>query len=249
MAVITLTTDWGVQDYYAGMLKGYLIQHLPDAQIIDITHQIRPFDIPTAAFQVRAVLQAFPANTIHIALVNAFEQNAICAAVSLYDQWIIVPDNRMASMIMCQNVCAGLTFAEPPNLPYFQQVAILAKLIASQKFDNLKTVELLPAQWLYPIISDQCMKGLFIHIDHFGNCITNIHKKEFYHELKNRKFELSFRSIRIRELHEHFFEVDKGDAIAYFGNSGFLEIGMREASAGTLLGIKPYDQLTIEFFE
>lgn len=251
MAIVTLTTDFGNQDFYAGLLKGKLLTVDPSINIIDITHQINPFDIPSAAFQVRTILHAFPQNTIHVVLVNAFEQNATIAAINFYNQWIILPDNRMASMIMQMNIQEGLTLNEElikdiPN--YFGRIAKLVEIISLQQYDKLIPISLKPAQWFYPYTNQNSMKGLIIHIDRFGNCISNIHKDDFYRELKGRKFELCFRKIRINKIHNQYYEVDKGDALAYFGLSGFLELAIREANASSLLGVKVFDQFTIDFF-
>ncbi len=253
MGIITLTTDLGNQDFYAGLLKGKLISLNQSCNIIDITHQINPFDIPAAAFQVRTIIQEFPENTIHIVLVNAFEQNAIIAAVPMpNNQWIIVPDNRLASMIMQTNIQQGFTLKPEiikkiPN--YFAKIAELVKIIMDNRLEELVSIPLKPAQWFYPSISGNTMRGLIIHIDHFGNCISNIHRDEFYKEKKNRNFELCIRNLRIKKIHKEYYEVDKGDALAYFGISGFLEFAIREANAGALLGIKTFDQFTIDFYD
>lgn len=251
MGIITLTTDLGNQDFYAGLLKGKLLSQNRQLNIIDITHQINPYDIPSAAFQVRTIIDEFPENTIHIALVNAFEQNAVIVAVQFHDQWIIVPDNRMASMIMQTNIQEGFTLKPEimdaiPN--YFGKISMMVDVITQKKFENLIKIPLKPAQWFYPSISENTMKGLIIHIDRFGNCISNIHKNDFYNEIKGRRFEIRFRNIKIHKIHKEYYEVDKGDALAYFGLSGFMELALREANAGSLLGVKTYDQFTIEFY-
>jgi hypothetical protein len=251
MGIITLTTDLGNQDFYAGLLKGKLLSLNKSLNIIDITHQINPFDIPSAAFQVRSILHAFPEQTIHIALVNAFEQNAVMAAVEVQNQWIIVPDNRMASMIMQTHVQEGYSLKseilkDEPDL--FSQIARIVQHLLDNQVNELVKIPLKPAQWFYPSVYGNTLRGMIIHIDRFGNCISNIHQTDFMNEQKNRRFELSLRNLKIRKIHHRYFEVEKGDAIAYFGLSGFLEIAIREANAGALLGIKVFDQFTIEFF-
>lgn len=251
MGIVTLTTDLGNQDFYAGLLKGKLLSLNPQWNLIDITHQIKPFDIPSAAFQVRTIIDAFPENTIHLALVNAFEQNAVIAAVHFRNQWIIVPDNRMASMIMQANIQEGYTLKPEvlekiPN--YFSKVAKMVEVLYNNQLEELIKIPLKPAQWFYPSASENCMKGLIIHIDHFGNCISNIHRDDFYKELRGRYFELNFRKIKIRKIHREYYEVDKGDPLAYFGLSGFLELALREANASNLLGVKVFDQFTIDFY-
>lgn len=249
--IITLTTDLGNQDFYAGLLKGKLLSLNRQLNIIDITHQINPYDIPSAAFQVRTIIDEYPENTIHIALVNAFEQNAVIAAVPFHNQWIIVPDNRMASMIMQTHIQEGFTLKPDiiNKIPdYFSKISKMVDTISQKKFDDFIKIPLKPAQWFYPSVSGNTMKGLIIHIDRFGNCISNIHKNDFYKELNGRRFELCFRTIKIRKIHKEYYEVEKGDALAYFGLSGFLELAIREANACNLLGVKTYDQFTIDFY-
>jgi len=251
MGIITLTTDLGNQDFYAGLLKGKLLSQNQKLNIIDITHQINPYDIPSAAFQVRSILDAFPENTIHIALVNAFEQNATIAAIPIQNQWIIVPDNRMASMIMQKNIEEGYTLSPEilnEQSGYFAKIARIVQTITQNQLEELIKVPLKPAQWFYPFISENIFKGLIIHVDRFGNCISNIHRNDFYAESRNRNFEINIRNLKLRKIHSNYYEVEKGDALAYFGLSGFLELAIREANAGALLGIKNFDQFTIEFF-
>ncbi|MEL6676893.1 MAG: SAM hydroxide adenosyltransferase, partial [Bacteroidota bacterium] len=92
-----------------------------------------------------------------------------------------------------------------------------------------------------------CLRGKVIHIDKFGNAITNIERKGFMDIKQERRFEIFIRNVRLQRIVNTYSDVNKADALAIFGESNQLEIAMREASAAELLGLKVHDMITIEF--
>jgi S-adenosylmethionine hydrolase len=110
-----------------------------------------------------------------------------------------------------------------------------------------KPIEVKELRWGEPTYTNNCLRGKIIHIDKFGNAITNIHKPNFMDLKEGRSFEIYVRSLRLRRIVTTYSDVGKADALAIFGENGHLEIGMREASAAELLGLSVHDMITIEF--
>ncbi|RMG57818.1 MAG: hypothetical protein D6722_24340, partial [Bacteroidetes bacterium] len=108
-------------------------------------------------------------------------------------------------------------------------------------------VPLRELRWGEPSYSGNCLRGKIIHIDKFGNAITNIHREGFMALKQQRRFEIFIRNVRLRRIVNTYADVAKADALAIFGESAHLEIAMREASAAELLGLKVHDMITIEF--
>ena len=102
--------------------------------------------------------------------------------------------------------------------------------------------------WGEPTYSENSLRGIIVHIDHFGNAITNITKKEFLRLKGDRSFQIFIRSLRLQRIVSTYSDVSKGEALAIFGQSGHLEIAIREGSAEQLLGLSNQDMLTIEFY-
>jgi hypothetical protein len=92
------------------------------------------------------------------------------------------------------------------------------------------------------------MRGIIMHIDHFGNAITNIRKSEFLRVKGERSFQVFIRNVRLQRIVSTYSDVAKGEALAIFGEHGHLEISIREGAASQLLGLKEQDMLTIEFY-
>ena len=100
MGVITLISDWGSNDYYTAAVKGMIYKYYPEAQIVDITHEISPFDVDEAAYVIRNAYKSFPDNTVHIIGINTEESLNHPHSVVYYNkQYFIGSDNGVFSLI------------------------------------------------------------------------------------------------------------------------------------------------------
>lgn len=264
--LITLTSDMGLKDYYVAAMKGAIYSQLPDVKIVDISHNIPPFDILHASFVLKNTFKQFPKNTIHIIGVDAEkndENNHII--VKNYDQYFIGADNGIFSLIFDKkpdgiwniNIDTEINDYSFPTKDIFVPVAChLARgglpSVVAKEIQEIKTKQL-----FRPIIDNSSIKAMVCYIDKYGNLMTNVTMQIFRDVGKNRSFKLFLTrsEYSIQKICSKYNDVPEGERVAIFGSSGFLEIainkGVRGSGGGAsqLFGIKINDIITIEFKE
>ena len=275
MAIITLTTDFGEKDYYAGAIKGAIYSELENAKIVDISHSVSPFNIPEAAYIIKNAYNNFPKGTIHLVGIDSeltAENKHI--AVLLDGHFFICANNGIMSMICSDKTPDKIVEINIHNnietnftvLDVFVKVAchiarggtleVIGKVInAIKPITNLK-----------PIVNDDQSQiiGNVIYIDNYGNVITNIKKSFFKNIEKGRTFEISIRSYKFKIIHNTYSEVvnfktpkekrnDEGKGLVLFNSANFLEIAVYKSnrdtvgSAASLMGLDYRDTITINF--
>ena len=264
--LITLTSDMGLKDYYVAAMKGAIYSQLPDVKIVDISHNIPPFDILHASFVLKNTFKQFPKNTIHIIGVDAEkndDNNHII--VKNYDQYFIGADNGIFSLIFDKkpdgiwniNIDTEINDYSFPTKDIFVPVAChlsrggLPSVVAKE-IQEIKTKQL-----FRPIIDNNSIKAMVCYIDKYGNLMTNVTMQIFRDVGKNRSFKifLTRSEYSIQKICSKYNDVPEGERVAIFGSSGFLEIainkGVRGSGGGAsqLFGIKINDIITIEFKE
>ncbi|MEM6799968.1 MAG: SAM-dependent chlorinase/fluorinase [Bacteroidota bacterium] len=258
MSIITLTSDLGNDSHYAAIVKGVIMSLYPAARLLDITHNIPSFDTMQAAYIVKHSFSAFPEGSIHIVAVDPEKGKSDMGMVMAYNKHFFVgPDNGVMSLIsdsqsaICHRIeNEGLLRTQyPSSFRAARSFAPTAAFLASggtlaevgEPFD-MQTLH-----WGAPSYSENCLRGKVIHIDKFGNAVTNIDKTNFLKLKADKRFEIFIRNVRLQRIVNTYADVGKADALAIFGENQFLEIAMREASAAQLLGLKVHDMITIEF--
>lgn len=276
MAFITLTTDFGTKDHFAGTVKGAIYSELPEARIVDITHEISPFNITETAYIVKNAYKSFPKGTIHIIGVDSelSVQNKHLA-ILLDDHYFICPDNGVISMIASEinptqiveiNIHNHVESSFPVLDVFVKIASFIAKggklpVIGKETVSYKKLIEIQPK-----INQDKnIIKGGVIYIDNYGNVISNISKKLFSDIGKDRAFTITARRYTFSEVHSQYNEVVNfnsediriydGKKLALFNSANFLEIAIYRSNlktvggASTLLGLKYRDTITVEFFD
>lgn len=257
MAIITLTTDWGLKDHYTGSVKGTLLSLMPDATIVDITHEIPPFDSEPASFVILNCYHNFPKGTIHIIGINTEASIETPHIVMLYDgHYFIGADNGIFSLIAHEKPEKIIELNIPQDSDYFtfstRDVFVKAAyLIAKgEKLENLgfEKDALNEMITLKPVVETNSIKGNVIYIDSYENVITNISKELFREVGKGKKFVISFRGgTDIDSISHGYKDVDPGEKLALFGTSAYLEIAINMGNASSLLGLKLKDSVRIDF--
>ena len=274
MSIITLTTDYGLKDHFVGALKGKVLSEYSEAKIIDISHEIDPFNTLEASYIISASYASFPKGTVHLIGVD-IEANKENKHIVMQwnDHYFIAADNGILSMlsqkivpqkIVAINIHDRLP-SEATDLDVFVKVAChLAKgglmNIIGKEINIIKEVTNLQA-----VISDDgnSLKGHVIYIDHFGNVITNISKKQFIEVGKGRPYEIVMKTKNIKTILPNYSAIassDKypiksyeGEKLAIFNEAGFLEIAIfrsnpsKVGSANRLLGLNHRDVINIFF--
>lgn len=274
MSIITLTTDFGLKDHFVGALKGKIITEHPQAQIIDISHNVDLFNISEASYTINAAYNSFPKGSVHLIGVDSehtLENKHI--AMQWNDHFFICADNGILSIltqkIVPQKIVEINIHDRLPegasDMDVFVKVACHlskggAMSVIGKEITAIKEINELQAI----VASDfNSIKGAVVYIDHFGNCVTNISRKLIQEAGKGRTFEVKFGTKTIKSIHKSYsdFKISErftlkdyeGERLALFNEAGFLEIAIYKSnpstvgSATSLLGLKFRDVVTIQY--
>ncbi len=258
MPVITLTSDWGTKDYYLASVKGAILRQIPEARIIDISHEIEPHNLTEAAFIIRNCYRDFPPGTIHIVGVSTEEsEKTPHTIVQSEGQYFIGADNGIFSLIFDHPPEKVVEISLIQDSEFFtfssrdRFVKTAAEIIKGEDISKLghEREELNKKILFAPVVEQNVIKGMVIYVDNYHNAITNISKDKFKEIGKNRKFTITFRGEEINKTCESYSDVPVGELLALFGCNGHLQIAMNNAKAGNLLGLKPDDPVRVEFHD
>lgn len=250
MSLITLISDIGRQDFLTGAIKGQLMQINPDFKIIDISHELTPFNLPQAAYVCRNAISNFPAGTFHLVLANLFDKKQNHLLIIRHkDQYIGCADNGMITMVLEElpeiKASIPLNPSEQKNILYCTKV--LGKAI--QDILNGKTlgeigdtnVSIEVKNPLRPRLGHNFIEGQIIFIDNYENVIINITKEEFEEQRKGRRFEIVFkRDEKIDRISETYADVPESEKLALFNSANYLEIAINKGNAAGLFGLEGY---------
>lgn len=256
MGVITLTSDWGSKDYYTAAVKGLIYKNLPEAHVVDITHEINVFDTDEAAYVLRNAFPNFPEGTVHLIALNTEESINHPHTVAFYkNQYFIGTDNGIFSLIFdgkpdkmveldIPHETEHLTFSTRDR---FVKAAVhLAKGGNIEELGELKE-SLTDKMHFEPSKDKNLIRGMVIHVDPYENLITNIPKKLFAEMVKNKQFKITFKSGEVTKISYAYGDVRPGEIVAVFASNDMLEIAINKGNASSLLNMKNKDSVLIHF--
>jgi S-adenosylmethionine hydrolase len=257
MAIITLTSDWGSRDYYAGAVKGVILKLMPAVTIVDISHQITPHDLNEAAFIVRNAWGNFPEGTVHIIDINSDASIKNPHTVILHHgHHFIGADNGIFSLIFEEKLqrIIEIDMIQDSNYFTFPARDLFAKvachILAGKPLEEIgpERSSVMVRTTFKPVVTGNLIKGQVIHIDHYGNAITNITEGLFRKNVRNQPFNILFRSPnnRVNVISESYKDVKEGEIVALFSATGCLEIALRNDNGSNLLGLHVNQPVTIE---
>lgn len=248
--VITLLSDFGLQDEYVAVMKGVILAICPSARLVDITHLIAPQDVRSAAFVLHASYKYFPPGTIHLAVVDpgvGTDRRAVAIRIGAY--YFVGPDNGLFSLILKKETGwearwlkndhfwrnpVGSTFH---GRDIFAPVA--AHLAESVPFHSLGTVcRPVCAPWGEPTVGNDLVKGEIIHIDRFGNAVTNVAAEDLEKMAPLNQWVVSAGKSTV-SIQRTYGVVPAGEALALAGSTGLIEIAVNRASAASKLKLHP----------
>ena len=275
MSIITLTTDYGNKDYSISELKAKIYNEISDVRIVDVSHNISPFNLTEAAYIIKSAYRHFPKDSIHIIGIDSelTPENAHIA-MKFNDNYFIGADNGIFSMIIDDfkadsiveiNIHKNYNNTISTN-DVFVKIAthILrdGKLeVIGKKIDSIKEIK-----DIKPAISndDNQIIGSVIYIDNYGNVVTNITQKNFNEISKSRPFTIYARNVKFNRIYNSYSDAidysipkdkreEDGKKIALFNNLGYLELSIYKSnpstvgSASTLFGLNYRDTVSIHF--
>ncbi|HVY74772.1 MAG TPA: SAM-dependent chlorinase/fluorinase [Puia sp.] len=258
MAIITLTSDFGLRDYIAGAVKGQLLQISPDFQLIDISHEVAPFNYPQAAYICRNAILQFPAKTYHVILVNLFEQKPEHLLLARHNgQYIFCADNGLINMIIPPRpekvVGIPLDPSANKNTLYCSRVIgrAIQELERGARPESLGNTDIryIEKNELRPTLNENYMEGQIIFIDNFENVIVNITREEFEEQRRGRGFRIVFkRNESIERVSDTYADVPLGEKLALFNSVGYLEIAIHKGNAAGLFGLQDYTDQSLQHY-
>jgi S-adenosylmethionine hydrolase len=236
--IITLTTDFGTVDGYVGEMKGVLLSRAPDAEIVDITHDIPPQDVERGRLTVARVWRRFPAGTVHLVVVDpgvGSSRDAI--AVSSEGYFLVGPDNGVlsAALLVPSARAVSLAVSSHASATFHGRdvfAPAAAALARKESLDALGAVAASPIVRRTPEPtrrSDGAIEGEVIFVDRFGNAVTNLVG------VRGGTIEVGTLMIDLRRT---YAEVQTGQPVALVGSSGLVEIAVRDGDAARVLGLR-----------
>lgn len=254
MRVITLLTDFGTSDNFVGIMKGVILSINPGAVVVDITHQVPPQDVWTAAYLLATAHRYFPPGTIHVAVVDPGVGTGRRAIVLETERaFFVAPDNGLLTPILKEEKIRRIIalterrywLPEPSATFHGRDVfapvaAHLSRGVPPEKMGSLIEDPVL-LEWPYPQKRpDGSIVGHVLHIDRFGNIITDIRREDLAGDVV-----VEIADRRIRGLRRTFAEVEVGEPLAYIGSTGRLEIAIRQGNAAETFRVCRGDELIV----
>ncbi len=246
--ILTLTTDFGLSDHYVGAMKGVILGICEQAQIVDITHEVTPFEITEGAYLIAQAHGCFPPKTVHVVVVDPGVGTARRPILmEAAGQYFIAPDNGVLSMIYSREkhkirlISSERYFRKPVSRTFhgrdiFSPVgAHLCAGVPPSKLGKLINDYLRPAFEKPQRTGKRSWNGRILKLDRFGNIITNFHVDEFP-DLERRPFMIQIGPQEISVMARNYAEAGPGELFVIVGSSGYLEVSLNQGSAAKQIG-------------
>ena len=275
MAVITLTSDFGLLDYRVAAIKGSILCEKPDANIVNISHEIEAYNLLQTAYIVRNAYKYFPKDSVHIISVDSFYRKEVRNLIYRADgHYFLAADNGVMSLILNDIQPDGIyeinlnnRFDDEVNsttIDIFVPSAVhLINGVLPEVFGR-KITDSKEASYHRAVFneSERMIIGEVMYIDNFGNLVSNINKKFFKKCMASYEgFIVKFRNLVLSTIYNHHTEFVKdwtlereyhGKSAAIFNEEGLLELtiykGNKNNGAKTLFGLNVGEKIYIEFF-
>ena len=275
MSIITLTTDYGNKDYSVSELKAKIYNEISDVRIVDVSHNISPFNLTEAAYIIKSAYRHFPKGSIHIIGIESelTPENAHIA-MKFDNNYFIGADNGVFSMIIDDfkadsiveiNIHKNYNNTISANDVFVKVATHISRdgklEVIGKKIDSIKEIK-----DIKPVISNDNNQiiGSVIYIDNYGNVVTNITEKIFNEISKSRPFTIHARNVKFDKIFNNYSDAidysipkqkreEDGKKIALFNNLGYLELSIYKSnpatvgSASTLFGLGYRDQISVHF--
>jgi S-adenosylmethionine hydrolase len=257
MAIITFMSDFGWRDPYVASIKAKILSLNHNIHIIDISHEIEHFNIPHAAYVMRNVFRDFPKGTVHLVCVNTpMTGREKMVALKLEEHYFVGMDTGFFSLLSDKLPSVIVELRKDDKyaavFPERSTLATSAVSLASGSSIYNMGIELteLGSMMLPQVkITKNQIWGRVIHIDHYGNLITNITLDMFDKVHDARSYTVMFSREQLEIISNTYNSVESGECVAVFNSSGNLEIAICHGNASELLGLQYDSQIQIRFVD
>jgi len=248
--VITLLSDFGLQDGYVASMKGVILEICPDAVLVDISHLIAPQNVRSGAFVLYASYEYFPQGTVHLAVVDpgvGTERGTV--AIRTEQFFFVGPDNGLFSLVLRKEAdrearrLENRQFMRSPLSSTFHGrdlfAPVAAHLARGVPFDTLgPACAPISPRWGEPPIGKGKVAGEVIHIDRFGNAIVNVLSETLERQGPGEKWSITAGKSTINCIRQTYGQAKTGEALALTGSTGFIEIAVNHGNAASELGLE-----------
>ncbi len=256
--IITLTTDFGLSDPFVGIMKGVILSIAPDLQIVDITHDVRSYDITEAAFLVNSSYRYFPPGTIHVVIVDPGVGSAR-RAIAAYtkDHYFVAPDNGVLSYALHTEPMAPIPavyrisneslFKDPISRTFHGRDIFAPAAAHLARGTPLESVGDRVVDYIKKSLpqarprGEQGLLASVLRIDKFGNIITNLRRSDLHDD-----FTIRVAGLDVTRLCETFADAEPGEFFALEGSTGYIEIALNQGSAADRLNVTRGAEIEVE---
>ena len=259
--IITLTTDFGSNDHFVGTMKGVILNIVPEAAIVDISHAVQAFDVLDGALTISQAYSYFPNGTVHLVVVDPGVGSARRPIIASSDGYhFVAPDNGVLSLVYAKEerihvraITSEHYFLQPVSNTFHARdvfapvAAYLAKLVDTQKFgDEIEDYVRFSAPKPKPVDANR-IRGVVLKVDRFGNLITNITPQDApsLFGANPAGFKIVVGKSEITEMRSAYAEGAPGEVFGILGSMGFLEIAANRAAAAQLTGANKGTDVTL----
>ena len=251
--IITLTTDFGLNDHFVGTMKGVILNIVPEAEIVDISHAVQPFDVLDGALTIAQSYSYFPTATVHVVVVDPGVGTARRPIIASSEQHhFVAPDNGVLSLIYAReermhvrHVTSEHYFQHPVSHTFhgrdiFAPVgAYLAKRVDGEKFGEMVDDYVRFNAPRPKPVDARTMRGVVLKVDRFGNLITNITPQDvpMLFGQNPPPFKIVVGKREIGEIKSTYSEGEPGEIFAILGSMGYVEISTNRGSAAQAIGV------------
>jgi len=248
--IITLTTDFGLSDPFVGIMKGVILGITPNAQLVDISHDIRSYDISEAAFMIESMYPYFPEGTVHIVVVDPGVGSARRPlAASSHGQFFVAPDNGVLSTVLADeayHIQNNRLFLKSVSRTFHGRdifAPVAAHLASGTPLESVGTriSDFIKKPLPVPRREGRKIVGTVLRIDKFGNVITNVRRSDL-----SPHFTMRVAGTPITRLCANFSEAEPGEFFAVEGSTGYIEIALNQASAADRLNLASGAEIEVE---
>lgn len=257
--IITLTTDFGLEDAYVGAMKGVILAQFPDVKLVDLSHHIPPQQILRGAMVVEQAYRYFPVGTVHLFVVDpGVGSRRAAVAASADGHFFVGPDNGWIPFVLQGRQPDEVVYLDQPSFwrtptpsstfhgrDVFAPVA--AHVAAGRSLEEVGSPcpALIPLPVPQPVWSHHALRGEILYADHFGNAITNLHRSLVQAWPDDEAWEVAFGDQADIPVRRTYADAHPGDCLALWGSSDYLEISIRNGNACLALGLRVGSPVTL----
>lgn len=248
--IATLISDFGSGDNSVAIAKGLLYKHQPDLRLIDISHEVPPYDLNQCSYLFKSAYRFFPEHTLHISLFNVMHTlPAVVLLARVDDQVIITADNGFLGFTFPNSKITVWKYEDSECRNFVEWLSKAAKLIGELNAANfdLKAVKLIAHRSqievnpIQPSIKENGIECHILYVDRYGNAVLNVTREDFEKYRNNRSFSILVPMNQpLTSIASDHASVPDGMQFCMFNSAGYLEIGVKNNSAFQLLGLRPF---------